>query len=1504
MHRVFPSSIYSVLANSGATARPSNGSYRALNLAATLLVALAVGTACSPASAQTDEWTWMGGQDSAGEWWGQYGTLGTPAASNFPGSRQFAAGWTDKSGNLWLFGGWGFGVSTSNVEGEMNDLWQFNPATNEWTWMGGSNSAATASGVYGTIQTPAAGNIPSGRFGAVRWTDSNGNFWLFGGYGFDSVAGAPGFFGPSGYLNDLWEFNPSKNQWTWVAGSSVVPASCASLSLGGIDNGFAGFPNENIPGGCGQSGVYGTLGTPATTNVPGARYNAVSWTDAKGNLWLFGGLGFDASGNLGILNDLWEFQPASDEWTWVSGSSTNQFNAKGRPGVYGTLQNPEAGNTPGGRMAAESWTDSKGNLWLFGGYGADTTGTMGYLNDLWEFSVSANEWTWMGGNSTLGWLGGQPGVYESWMTPSNGNSPGGRLSATTWTDNSGNLWLLGGYGYDSEGFYAYLNDLWEFNPSTNEWTWMDGDATITDSSLGHLASDAGVYGNLQTPGFLNTPGGRDGATGWTDGTGNLWLFAGNAYEGFNSYAQEGYLDDFWEYSPGAGSQSASATPSISPGSGTYPAGESLILSDSTPGSTIYYFTPGSSSATQYTTPLTISSTESIQAVAAAPSYATSAVASATYTVPQAAAPTFSLPPGTYTASLPSGTNPTQLSLVLSDATPGAVIYWTGDGSTPTTSSTEYTAPIELFPNVALTIQAIAVASGYAESPVAGGFYAVWPASVSPLNEWAWMMGPGNGSWSQVYGTLGVPAVGNIPSARTLASTWTDKSGNFWLFGGGSYDGELNDLWELTASTREWAWMGGSVSTNCDFGADCDETPAGLYGTLGTSAPGNIPGGRQDAASWIDNSGNLWVFGGYGSDAIGSPGLTILNDLWKYDIATSQWTWMSGSSTVGNSCFNDGAGETATSRIVCALPAVYGNLGTFAPGNTPGSRAGAIHWTDSKGNLWMFGGWSFDVPNQDLYVFDELWEYNTTTNQWAWMGGSSTRNGSACYFDGDLFYFAICGEAGNYGTVGTPAAGNLPGGRSNSATWVDRSGNVWLFSGFGFDSNGNVGDLQDLWEFNPSTSQWTWMGGNSALFLCDAPTSACSGPAVYGTLGTPAAGDFPVGREQASTWTDSNGNFWLFGGGGFYWPEPEDIVVDAGSDDLWEFNSSADEWTWMGNEGYSSSDPVAVFGTPGIPAPSNGPGGVSGTSNWVDSGGHFWLMAFQEANNLWEYIPSAPAPVPSFAVVDWNYQGFNNAQSFVVAAGTSGTTTVNTVVADGFDQPVTLSAVNLPTGITATFSPATITGFGVSQVTFAVALNVTPGDYTFTIAGTSGSVTESKTLTLEVASAPPPSFSLSASPPSLMVNSGSQGSVSLTVTPEYGFSSAVSFACSGLPANATCSFSPTTVTPSGATATTQLTIAVSAQASVVKPGSRPLLPAAGLVIAACFFLWKRRRILDGTLAVVLILFSAALLSGCGGGGAAGSGGGTGGGGSPQSYTVTVTATSATILQTTTLALTEN
>jgi N-acetylneuraminic acid mutarotase len=259
--------------------------------------------------------------------------------------------------------------------------------------------------------------VPGARRGAVTWLDSSGNVWLFGGQNESA--------GTFGYLNDLWKYTPSSGQWTWVGGSNTADVS----------------------------GAYGTQGVTAATNVPGARYGAVTWTDASSNVWLYGGYGYDSAGILGYLNDLWEYSPLNGEWTWVGGSDTAN-----KGGVYGTQGITAATDLPGARYGAVGWKDANGKLWLFGGRGDDSMGTLGELNDLWEYSPSSGEWTWTGGSDTAN----ASGVYGTEGTTSAASQPGGRDGASGWTDSKANLWLFGGYGYDSRGTLENMNDLWEY----------------------------------------------------------------------------------------------------------------------------------------------------------------------------------------------------------------------------------------------------------------------------------------------------------------------------------------------------------------------------------------------------------------------------------------------------------------------------------------------------------------------------------------------------------------------------------------------------------------------------------------------------------------------------------------------------------------------------------------------------------------------------------------------------------------------------------------------------------------------------------------------------------------------------------------------------------------------------------------------------------------------------------------------------------------------------------
>jgi hypothetical protein len=159
-----------------------------------------------------------------------------------------------------------------------------------------------------------------------------------------------------------------------------------------------------------------------------------------------------------------------------------------------------------------------------------------------------------------------------------------------------------------------------------------------------------------------------------------------------------------------------ATPTFSPAAGTYGSAQTVTISDATSGATIYYTTNGTTPTTSspvYSTPITVSASETVEAIATATGYTQSATGSAAYVIsPQAATPTFSPGAGTYN---------TAQTVTISDSTSGATIYYTTNGTTPTTSSTRYTSAISV--TAAETVKAIATASGYSQSAVGSAAYA-------------------------------------------------------------------------------------------------------------------------------------------------------------------------------------------------------------------------------------------------------------------------------------------------------------------------------------------------------------------------------------------------------------------------------------------------------------------------------------------------------------------------------------------------------------------------------------------------------------------------------------------------------------------------------------------------------------------------------------------------------------------------------------------------------------
>jgi len=188
---------------------------------------------------------------------------------------------------------------------------------------------------------------------------------------------------------------------------------------------------------------------------------------------------------------------------------------------------------------------------------------------------------------------------------------------------------------------------------------------------------------------------------------------------------------------------------------------------------------------------------------------------------------------------------------------------------------------------------------------------------------------------------------------------------------------------------------------------------------------------------------------------------------------------------------------------------------------------------------------------------------------------------------------------------------------------------------------------------------------------------------------------------------------------------------------------------------------------------------------------------------------ASAPSPDYSLTA-------NPASQTVTQGNSANYTVSVSPLNGFTGSVSFSTGGLPLGVTASFNPTASTSS--TTLTLTTASSTPPGTYTITVNGLSGALNHTLSLTLVVNAAPPPvagDFSIAASPPTLTVSRGSNGSYTITVTALNGFTGSVSLSVSGLPGRLNARFSPSTIAGSGAA-----TLLVSPNKKV-PPGTYPV-----------------------------------------------------------------------------------
>jgi subtilase family serine protease len=162
----------------------------------------------------------------------------------------------------------------------------------------------------------------------------------------------------------------------------------------------------------------------------------------------------------------------------------------------------------------------------------------------------------------------------------------------------------------------------------------------------------------------------------------------------------------------------------------------------------------------------------------------------------------------------------------------------------------------------------------------------------------------------------------------------------------------------------------------------------------------------------------------------------------------------------------------------------------------------------------------------------------------------------------------------------------------------------------------------------------------------------------------------------------------------------------------------------------------------------------------------------------------------------------------IPAGTSGVAVINVAPQQGFSGAVSLAISGLPSGVTASFSPASATTS--STLTLTATNSAAAATSTVTITGASGSLTGTARIALSITTAG--SFTLSATPASLSLTPGDAGASAIAISSQNGFSETVALAASGLPQGVTASFSA--VSAKGGTLTLTASSSAAAGTSVI------------------------------------------------------------------------------------------
>jgi len=452
----------------------------------------------------------------------------------------------------------------------------------------------------------------------------------------------------------------------------------------------------------------------------------------------------------------------------------------------------------------------------------------------------------------------------------------------------------------------------------------------------------------------------------------------------------------------SGTTSAPVAPTFAPGAGTYTSQQAVMITDATAGARIYYTTDGSTPSTSsnlVSGPIAVSSTEILQAVASLNGQL-SPVLTAAYVINlPPVAPAFAPGAGTYTSVQ---------SVTITDATAGAKIYYTTDGSTPSPSSNLVSGPIAV--SSTETIQAVASLNGQL-SPV---FTAAYVINLPPTSLWA---SSGSGQAAQVGNGLAAPLEVSVLNSNTApvsgitVSFSAPASGPSVIFSSSSCTTDSTGKCSITARANASVGTFTVTASTAALGTAFTLTNTGLHSYVVTVSSDATAGVASNCLDQSTNSGpansncslrDAMAAAAATASSSQSTSITFAQTspttihLANGPLALPSYTAIQGATS--------GSGANLTNLIT-----VDGNnlIELFT------QAAGIVQTTID--NLILAHGYSSQVGGA-IYSFGSLNVNNSTffANQAALSGGAISNNGGALSVFGSTFQNNISQSVAGYG----------------------------------------------------------------------------------------------------------------------------------------------------------------------------------------------------------------------------------------------------------------------------------------------------------------------------------------------------------------------------------------------------------------------------------------------------------------------------------------------------------